>query len=60
MPNGSIWLSGLSETRPRERAVLSPSAQAAAACALVDHDADDDGDGAREQVHDVAAGHGAP
>lgn len=34
VPNGSMWFSGLSETRPRERAVLSPSAQAAAACAL--------------------------
>ena len=28
--------------------------------ALVDDDANDDGDGAGEQVHEVAAGHGAP
>ena len=28
--------------------------------ALVDHDAHDDGDGAGEQVHEVAAGHSAP
>ena len=26
VPKGSIWLSGLSETRPHERAVRSPSA----------------------------------
>lgn len=27
-------------------------------CTFVDNDADDDGDGAGEQVHEVAAGHG--
>jgi hypothetical protein len=34
VPIGSAWTSGLSETRPRKRAVESPSRSAVHACAI--------------------------
>ena len=61
VPNGLMWLSGLSETRPRERdRFVAKRPGCGGVRALVDHDANDDGNGAGKQVHEVAAGHGTP